>query len=417
MPSPMVKLFGYAVRHGALRFVDHTGHESDFGDGTGKQIICRTTDLPTELKIATDPTLALGEAYMDGRLTVEQGTIYDLIILLMDNVREVEPTLWMRGLESMRWMLRRVQQFNSIGGSSRNVRYHYDIDGRIYDLFLDPDRQYSCGYFTSDQVDLEEAQLAKKRHLAVKLAIEDGQKILDIGSGWGGLGLYLAKLADVSVTGVTLSPEQLGYSQRRAKDEGLNGSVNFQLEDYRKLSGSFDRIVSVGMFEHVGVNHYGDYFAKIAELLSDDGVAVIHSIGRFDGPGIANPFIRRYIFPGGYIPALSEVLPSVERAGLFVSDVEVWRLHYARTLRKWRERFVRNWQKASDLKGEKFCRMWEFYLAGSEAAFRYQNLMVFQLQLVKRLDTLPLTRDYMLDTERRLRSQKREHLSVVPAAE
>ncbi|CFX01849.1 Cyclopropane-fatty-acyl-phospholipid synthase [Candidatus Filomicrobium marinum] len=417
MPSPMMKLFGYAVRHGALRFVDHTGHESVFGDGTGKQVTCRTTDLATEFKISADPTLAIGEAYMDGGLTVEQGTIYDLIILLMDNVREVEPTLWMRALERMRWMLRRAQQLNSIGGSSRNVRHHYDIDGRIYDLFLDSDRQYSCGYFTSDHVDLEEAQLAKKRHLAVKLAIEDGQKILDIGSGWGGLGLYLAKLADVSVTGITLSPEQLGYSQRRAMDEGLDGSVVFQLEDYRKLAGAFDRIVSVGMFEHVGVNHYSDYFAKIAELLSEDGVAVVHSIGRFDGPGIANPFIRRYIFPGGYIPALSEVLPSVERAGLFVSDVEVWRLHYAKTLRNWRERFVRNWQKAVDLKGEKFCRMWEFYLAGSEAAFRYQNLMVFQLQLVKRLDALPLTRDYMLDTERRLRSQKREHLSVVPAAE
>ena len=417
MPSPAVKLFGYAVRHGTLRFVDYAGHESVFGDGMGKEIVCRTSDFATELKIATDPTLAIGEAYMDGRLTLEQGTIYDLIVLLMDNVRQVEPTLWMRALEAMRWLLRGVQQFNSIGGSSRNVSHHYDIDGRIYDLFLDSDRQYSCGYFTSDQVGLEEAQLAKKRHLAVKLAIEDGQKVLDIGSGWGGLGLYLASLADVTVTGVTLSQEQLGYSQRRAKNEGLDGSVNFQIKDYRNLKGSYDRVISVGMFEHVGVNHYSDYFAKIGELLSEDGVAVIHSIGRFDGPGIANPFIQRYIFPGGYIPALSEVLPSVEQAGLFVSDVEIWRLHYAKTLRIWRERFVRNWQRAADLKGEKFCRMWEFYLAGSEAAFRYQNLMVFQLQLVKRLDALPLTRDYMLDTERRLRSQKREHLSVVPAAE
>jgi len=277
--------------------------------------------------------------------------------------------------------------------------HHYDIDGAIYDLFLDSDRQYSCGYFT-EGADLEEAQLAKKRHLAAKLAIEPGQRVLDVGSGWGGLALYLAKVAHCEVTGVTLSNEQLKISRERAAREGLGRAVGFEFTDYRKVVGRFDRIVSVGMFEHVGVNHYGTYFRKVRDLLSDDGVALIHSIGRSEPPTATNPFIAKYIFPGGYIPALSEMVAAIERAGLVITDLEVLRLHYAETLRAWRKRFLANWDKAAAIRDETFCRMWEFYLAASEAAFRHQGLVVFQVQLAKRVNALPITRDYMFKAER-----------------
>jgi cyclopropane-fatty-acyl-phospholipid synthase len=292
-------------------------------------------------------------------------------------------------------------QFNPASRSQRNVAHHYDIDGAIYDLFLDSDRQYSCAYFT-EGADLEEAQLAKKRHLAAKLAIDPGHRVLDIGSGWGGLGLYLAKVAQCDVTGVTLSQEQLKVSRERAAREGLSRAVHFKFQDYRQVEGRFDRIVSVGMFEHVGVNHYGVYFRKLRELLNDDGVALIHSIGRSEPPASTNPFIAKYIFPGGYIPALSEMTAAIERAGLIIDDVEVLRLHYAETLRAWRRRFLANWDKAAAIRDETFCRMWEFYLAASETAFRYQNLVVFQVQLSKRIKALPITRDYMFKRERGL---------------
>ena len=252
---------------------------------------------------------------------------------------------------------------------------------------------------------LEEAQAAKKRHLAAKLNLRDGLKVLDIGSGWGGLGLYLAKSAHVDVTGVTLSEEQLRTSQERARAEGLAKAVSFELLDYREVQGQFDRVVSVGMFEHVGVVHYRSFFEKIRELLAPNGVALIHSIGRFDGPASTNPFIDKYIFPGGYIPALSEVLPAVERAGLLVTDVEILRLHYALTLRHWRQRFRASWHTAVERYGERFCRMWEFYLAGAETGFRYQNLMVFQVQLTKDQKALPLTRDYIYTSEHDFRAR------------
>jgi cyclopropane-fatty-acyl-phospholipid synthase len=280
------------------------------------------------------------------------------------------------------------------------VAHHYDINGAIYDLFLDRDRQYSCAYFTPGAT-LDEAQLAKKRHLAAKLSLAPGHRVLDIGSGWGGLGLYLAKIGHCDVTGVTLSSEQLRISRERAQREGLARAVRFEFKDYRKVEGRFDRIVSVGMFEHVGVNHYATYFRKVRELLADDGVALIHTIGRSEPPTATNPFIAKYIFPGGYIPALSEVAAAVERSGLVLTDLEVLRLHYAETLRAWRERFLANWDKAAGILDETFCRMWEFYLAGSETAFRYQGLVVFQLQLAKRIDALPTTRDYMLGDEHR----------------
>jgi cyclopropane-fatty-acyl-phospholipid synthase len=348
-----------------------------------------------------DPYLRLGEAYVDGKLIVEKGSIYDFLQAVLKNIQDRVPPWWVLVGLSLRYLTRRIQQYNPVGKARRNVAHHYDLDGRLYELFLDADRQYSCAYF-KDSDDLEEAQLAKKRHIAAKLDVRDGQKLLDIGSGWGGMALYLAKIARVSVTGVTLSSEQHTMSNARAKNEGLGKCVDFKLQDYRELDGPFDRIVSVGMFEHVGVGHYSEFFGKVRQLLANDGVMLLHSIGRFDGPGVTSPWIAKYIFPGGYIPALSEVMPKIEAAGLRVTDVEILRLHYAETLRHWRQRFVANWDKAAEIYDERFCRMWEYYLAASETAFRYQDMMVFQIQIVRRQETLPLTRDYMYERERAL---------------
>jgi len=398
---PLETILRRVVVSGTLKVTDAKGQVYRFGDGSGAEVAIRFADGAAELAVAWDPELALGETYMQGRLIVEQGSIYDLLELLMRNTAAQTPPAWLRWFDASRRLGRRLQQFNPRGRARRNVAHHYDIDGAIYDLFLDPDRQYSCAYFLPG-VDLAGAQHAKKVHLASKMALNPGHRVLDIGSGWGGLGLWLATNTGCRVKGVTLSTEQLAVAQERARKQGLSSVVEFALEDYREVTGTFDRIVSVGMFEHVGVNHYGAFFRRINELLDDDGVAVLHSIGRSDGPGYTNPFIAKYIFPGGYIPALSEVLPAIERAGLIVSDIEILRLHYAETLKAWRERFMARRNEAVALKGEEFCRMWEFYLAGSEAAFRYQGLMVFQIQVVKRIDALPITRDYMFEAEQRL---------------
>jgi cyclopropane-fatty-acyl-phospholipid synthase len=393
------------VTTGNLRLIDADGCAHDFGDGSGPPIVARIADCATERRFILNPALAIGEAYVDGRLVVEQGTIYDFLELVFANLDYAHWPRWARSVETFRFTGRWLRQFNPRPRARRNVEHHYDLDSGLYELFLDSDRQYSCAYFEQGEMSLEEAQAAKKRHLAAKLNLRDGLKVLDIGSGWGGLGLYLAKSAHVDVTGVTLSEEQLKSSQERARAEGLAKAVTFELCDYREVQGQFDRIVSVGMFEHVGVVHYRSFFEKIRELLSPNGVALIHSIGRFDGPASTNPFIDKYIFPGGYIPALSEVLPEVEHAGLLVADVEILRLHYAMTLRHWRQRFRASWHTAVERYGERFCRMWEFYLAGSETGFRYQNLMVFQLQLTKDQAALPLTRDYFHTAEQELRAR------------
>jgi cyclopropane-fatty-acyl-phospholipid synthase len=282
------------------------------------------------------------------------------------------------------------------------VAHHYDLDGRLYSLFLDADRQYSCGYFETLDTSLDDAQLAKKRHLAAKLILDRKRRVLDIGCGWGGLGLYLAELGGADVTGVTLSQEQHAVANERAAEKGLSGRARFLLQDYRDLHEPFERIVSVGMFEHVGVGHYEAFFQKCAELLDDDGVMVLHSIGRSEGPGVTNPWIAKYIFPGGYIPALSEVLPVIERAGLLVTDIEILRLHYAETLKAWRERFLAHRDDAERIYEPRFVRMWEFYLAASEMSFREQNMMVMQIQLTKRQGVVPITRDYIVHEERRL---------------
>ena len=403
MFRPLRYILDRLITTGHLNLIDADGRNYGFGDHSGPPVVARIADRWTEIRLALNPTLAIGEAYMDGRLIIEQGTIYDLLEIILKNLAAMRWPRWLKLIDDARSLARPLQNYNPVSRAKRNVAHHYDLDGSLYDLFLDADRQYSCAYFETDSTPLDEAQAAKKRHLAAKLNLRDGLKILDIGSGWGGLALYLAKTAHVEVTGITLSEEQLKVSRERARAMGLSRAVKFELCDYRKLEGKFDRIVSVGMFEHVGTTHYRSFFDKIGKLLTDGGVALLHSIGRFDGPASTNPFIAKYIFPGGYIPALSEVFPSIERESLIVTDLEILRLHYASTLRHWRQRFRASWHVAAEKFSERFCRMWEMYLAAAEVGFRYQNLMVFQLQLTKDQKALPLTRDYMHEVERELR--------------
>lgn len=396
MSTLLFSIFGRIVREGALDLKDARGRVAHLGDRTGPVIAVRLTDAAAGRALLTNPQLALGELFMDGRLVIEQGTIAGLLELLMRNLGLTAGPghigVWARFKEFVRPLTRRNWRIRA----QKNVAHHYDLTPEFYALFLDTDRQYSCAFFETPGDTLEQAQFNKKRRLAAKLALKPGMRVLDIGSGFGGLGLHLAEAHGADVTGVTLSTEQLGIARKRAEAAGLSQRVRFDLKDYRDVQGPYDRIVSVGMFEHVGLKDYGAFFAKIAQLLNDDGAAVVHSIGRSDGPGITNPWIAKYIFPGGYTPALSEVLPHIERAGLIVTDIEVLRLHYAQTLVLWRERFMANREKAIALYDERFARMWEFYLAGAEMGFRHQGLMVFQVQVARRVDTLPLTRDYMM---------------------
>ncbi|MBO4224980.1 cyclopropane-fatty-acyl-phospholipid synthase family protein [Bradyrhizobium neotropicale] len=392
---------GQFVRHGVLSVTTASGAKFTCGDGAGQPVSVRFRTEAAERWVLLDPELSLGESYMDGTFVVENGSIADALAILMDQP-DMLPR-WAKPQWLLRYLGRHIWQFNPRGRSRRNVAHHYDLDGRLYSLFLDADKQYSCAYFETPDATLDDAQLAKKRHLAAKLLVRPGQRVLDIGSGWGGLGLYLAEMTGADVTGVTLSTEQLQVSNTRASEKNLSQSARFLLEDYRDIPGPFDRIVSVGMFEHVGVDFYETFFRRCAELLTDDGVMVLHSIGRSTGPDVTSPWIEKYIFPGGYIPALSEVMPAIEKAGLLVCDMEILRLHYAETLKAWRERFMARREEAVRLYDERFARMWEFYLAASEMSFRKQNMMNFQLQLTKRQGVVPITRDYIGQEEARLR--------------
>src|ERR1700733_7269796 len=393
------------IRRGTMQFPTASGSEFSCGDGTGTPVSVRFLTTEAQRRILLDPELALGEIYMDGTFVVEQGSIADVLAILLAQP-EILPG-WAKLQYWLRYLVRHAQQFNPRPRSRDNVARHYDLDGRLYSLFLDADKQYSCAYFETPDATLDDAQLAKKRHLAAKLLIERGDRVLDIGSGWGGLGLYLAEMSGADVTGVTLSTEQLQVSNARAGEKNLTDSARFLLQDYRDVPGPFDRIVSVGMFEHVGVDFYETYFRRCAELLSDDGIMVLHSIGRSDPPDVTNPWIAKYIFPGGYIPALSEVIPVIERVGLLVCDVEILRLHYAETLKAWRERFMARRDDAVRLYDELFAKMWEFYLASSEMSFRKQILMNFQIQITKRQGIVPMTRDYIADGEAKLRGLER----------
>jgi len=407
MDRLLLELLSVLIRRGTLQVTTARGRTFTVGDGTGMRIAVRLTSSAAQVGLLLDPDLRLGEAYMDGSLIVEQGSIADLLALALAQDCSAKPRRWTRPRWMARYLQRRIKQFNRRNRSRRNVAHHYDLDERLYSLFLDADRQYSCGYFEVPDQSLDDAQLAKKRHLAAKLLVGHDSNVLDVGSGWAGLALYLAEICGARVTGVTLSEEQLAQSRRRAAENGLADSVQFLLQDYRDVSGQFDRIVSVGMFEHVGVGFYSAHFRKCAHLLADDGVFLLHSIGRSEGAGITNPWIDKYIFPGGYIPALSEVLPAIERAGLLITDIEILRLHYADTLKAWRERFLVHREEAAQLYDKRFIRMWEFYLAASESAFRQQAMMVFQIQMTKRQDVVPVTRDYIAREEARLRNLER----------
>ena len=390
-----------AIKEGDLTIIDAAGRRHRVGDGRGRPAIVRLHDKSLHHRLAINPFLRLGEAYMDRTLTIEQGSLYEFLDICALNLRYAGAYPLTRVLGTLERLLRQVHQYNPMHRARANAAHHYDLSDTLYGLFLDSDRQYSCAYFTHPHDDLEQAQQDKKRHLAAKLLLKPNVRVLDIGSGWGGLGLYLAEAGAAQVVGITLSEEQLKVSRERAERAALDDRVRFELCDYRALRGTFDRIVSVGMFEHVGVRHYSEFFAALRDLLAEDGIAVLHSIGRADGPGVTNAWIRKYIFPGGYAPALSEVLPVVERLGLWVTDVEILRLHYAETLRLWRRRFQANRTRIAKLYDERFCRMWEWYLIASELAFRRLGHMVFQLQLAKRQDAVPLTRDYITDWERR----------------
>jgi cyclopropane-fatty-acyl-phospholipid synthase len=404
----MDSLLRIAIRsvftRGNLKVTGAGGTVFEAGDGSGKPVAIRFTSYRAQWATMLDPELRLGEAYMHGALVVEHGSIADFLELTLAQEMTVGPPRWTKPHRIMRFLLRRLHQFNPRARSRDNVAHHYDLDGRLYSLFLDSDRQYSCAYFEHPTSSLDDAQLAKKRHLAAKLLIKPDARVLDIGCGWGGLGIYLAKFTGARVTGVTLSHEQLAVAHERAAEQRLTDALDFRMQDYRDLDEKFDRIVSVGMFEHVGVGHYDAFFEKCASVLADDGVILLHSIGRSEGPNTTNAWIAKYIFPGGYIPALSEVLPAVERAGLLVNDIEILRLHYAETLKNWRARFLAHREEVERMYDARFVRMWEFYLAASEMAFREQNMMNFQLQLTKRQGVVPMTRDYIPAIEEKLRA-------------
>jgi len=365
------------------------------GDGTGAPVVIRLTGRGLR-RLVAKPTLGLGEAYMEGDLTFDQGSMWDLLEIVGRSGGRAPKPRGSRLARLKRAIKRKRQQANDRAAARRNVAHHYDISNDLYRRFLDADMQYSCAYFARPDMTLDAAQAAKKAHLAMKLAITPGQEVLDIGSGWGGLAMTLAADHGAQVTGVTLSAEQLALARKRVEDAGLAGKVKFELRDYRDVDRTFDRIISVGMLEHVGAPNFRTYFETVKRLLTDDGVAVIHAIGRMSGPGATNAFTQKYIFPGGYIPGLSEIVSAVEDNGLWITDIEILRLHYAETLRHWRARFLAD-AEIPALYDARFRRMWEFYLASAELGFRYGGHMIFQIQLTKRVGTLPITRDYMLD--------------------
>jgi cyclopropane-fatty-acyl-phospholipid synthase len=413
MASSLQDLLSKIIRIGTLT-VRGSGGETHFGGGGGRSVAIRFTDSAAERELLADPQLKLGELYMDGRLVVEEGDIYEFLALIKDNTLKEGLTFEIALRSVGRIIASKFRNRIPINRNRRNVAHHYDLDERLFSLFLDEDWQYSCAYFNPPDISLDEAQIAKKRHIVAKLLAEPGQKALEIGSGWGGMAMYLSESCEVDVTGITLSTEQLKISRERALKRGLANSVRFELQDYYYLppTRSYDRIVSVGMFEHVGRRNYRKFFSKVNDVLSDDGVMVLHSIGQPSPAIYNNPWIEKYIFPGGYIPSLAEVLPAIEKAGLLVSDIEILPMHYAYTLHHWRQRFMANREKAAALYDERFVRMWEFYLAGSEMAFTHEAFHIFQIQIVKKRTAVPDNRDYIYEREAELRAFEQRRLPL-----
>ena len=360
-----------------------------------KPIILRLLDKKLHYKLLFYPDLSFGEAYADGTLKIENGSLTDFLEITSKNIGRNKINIFAQLLNSLRGTYRYLTNFNFVKKSKTNVTHHYDISDELYDLFLDSKRQYSCAYFKNETDSLETAQNNKIEHIIKKLNLQPNQKILDIGSGWGSLAIEIAKKSQCEVTGITLSENQYNYSVNKAKELNLENQVSFKLIDYRELNEKFDKIVSVGMFEHVGRKFYKTFFKQIDKLLNDDGLALIHTIGSFNQPRNPQPWVTKYIFPGGYTPSMSEVIGPIEKSGLIVSDVEVLRMHYSHTLRNWKERFLKNKSKVLAMFDENFFRMWEFYLTSCEMAFKWGDQVVFQFQLTKDLKSVPTTRDYI----------------------
>ena len=401
------RLFRSTLRVGTLELIGPNGYRGQFGgEVPGPDVAIRITDPSIEWRLPLNPQLGATEAYMNGGMEVERGSVHDLVTLFYLNKRRFDRTPTQLFWDELARRGRRLLQHNPIARARRNAAHHYDLGNEFYRLWLDADMQYSCGYWGDGVETLDEAQAAKKRHIAAKLRLAPGQKVLDIGCGWGGLALYLAAVADVRVTGITLAEQQLDLARRRAGILGLDDRIDFRLQDYREVGERFDRIVSVGMLEHVGANFLDSYFRQVRDCLAPGGIALIHSIGQMAPPSTTAAFLRKYIFPGGYTPALSETLAAVERSGLWVLDIEILRLHYARTLAEWRSRFAAARQEVVRMYDERFARMWELYLSGCECTFRYDTSMVFQLQLAHRRDAMPLTRDYVAGAEAALRARE-----------
>ena len=395
--SHMLKSF---IRTGTLNVIDADGKTHIFGGTPGPEVTMRLTDPTLYKTLFFNPELAAGEAYMDGRMSFENSTLRDFLTLFSVNRLSLGSYPLQKVLRKISRGLKRFQQSNPVGKAQKNVAHHYDIGNDFYRLFLDKGMQYSCAYFINDDNTLEEAQQNKLRLIASKLNLKTGQRVLDIGCGWGDMALYLARMENVSVLGVTLSKEQCSLANEKAKQLGLADRARFELRDYRDVTDRFDRIVSVGMFEHVGVHHYGEFFGKVNQLMTDDGVMLLHSIGHMSPPGTASPWLRKYIFPGAYSPALSEVFTAVEQNSLWVTDLEFLRLHYAKTLAHWERRFQTNRAKVAQMYDERFCRMWEFYLISAEMMFRTGSQLVFHMQLAKKRDAAPIVRDYVTDMQR-----------------
>ena len=397
------KMIGKLLRTGSITIIAPGKAPATYGPGGGKSLTVRVTDRKVIFELLKNPRLGLGEAYMDGRLIIEDGTILDLLELVTSNNPWEDGSSGRRLLQRGKTKLSRIFSRNDARRSKRNVAHHYDLGDDLYDLFLDSDRQYSCAYFTSPENDLEQAQWDKKAHIAAKLDLKPGQTVLDIGSGWGGLALFLHQQTGVDVLGITLSEDQLRVARRRAEEAGVSDHVRFELIDYRKLEGEFDRIVSVGMFEHVGLEFYDDFYAACHRLLKRDGVMLLHTIGKLGGASKPDPFTDKYIFPGYHLPSLSQMCAASESARLIVSDVETLRLHYAYTLRHWLERVQENRAKIEAMYDARFYRMWEFYLCGGIVMFESGGGCNYQIQYIRDRRALPITRDYMVEVEKRLK--------------